>query len=234
MEILSTYATDSLKTETMDTIDKINDLLDSLGMSQTDLANAIGESSKTVHRWLTGKTKKPIPNVLALMRIARVLRVPLEFLLDEELRDPRHASLSFEDQALLQLFHAIGEEKFFKPTTGMTTEEAENFNYRLYLITLNNEYLELLVRKMSETTNSRVVAATELAAHKAVAPSVLKAIREGLAGGASSPSESALSAAPPPEPKRGVTVSPAMQQILEEGQKAVEAKKKGKSGRKSG
>lgn len=77
-------------TQTQDTIDRINYLLDKKGMTRAKLAKELGVSSSTVSRYLNGKTDM---NILMLSRISVILGTDIDWLFTGKTRD-----LSFNDQ----------------------------------------------------------------------------------------------------------------------------------------
>lgn len=58
---------------------RISELLKSKGMTQRELAEAIGATEVTVSRYLTGKR---MPHAINLMKIAKALDVSIDYLME--------------------------------------------------------------------------------------------------------------------------------------------------------
>lgn len=227
---LSTFDVPSLENEAMGTpIEKINQMLSGLGMNQTELAESIGESSKSVHRWLTGKTKKPIPNVMAIIKIARVLGVPVEYLLDDSMDEPTHAALPIEEQSIAEVFRAFGEDRFFGPRAESNEEEMGGFDAEGHLRLLYARYLRVLSQKLREERSKT------RAAHAIGPPAKMGELIESVETAvmkAIDPIGAETDFVPEVTPRHGARMTPKMKEILDAGQAAVG--KKGKGDRKSG
>jgi transcriptional regulator with XRE-family HTH domain len=88
---------------------KVRDLLAQRGIRQEDMADAIGVRQQTVSRWLGGPNP---PKARSLLKIARFLKVPCDYLVDNAQQDlPQSSKLHPDDEAVLDFFHALGLSK---------------------------------------------------------------------------------------------------------------------------
>lgn len=91
--------------------DKLVRACDKRGWSQADLWREIGKavSKNTVSRWWKGEAE---PWDDSAVRLARALRVSLDYLADDELdEEPRTAvepAINPEDRVVLEVVHALG------------------------------------------------------------------------------------------------------------------------------
>ena len=82
---------------------KVRKLLKSRGLSQADLAAALGTKQQTVSRWL--ETNTP-PKWHYLLGLARALGVPADYLIDRD-QDAPPRELGEDERALLAIIRAL-------------------------------------------------------------------------------------------------------------------------------
>jgi transcriptional regulator with XRE-family HTH domain len=86
--------------------EKVRNLLKARRLSQSDLAEALGTSQPQVSRWLEAGTP---PRSDYLLKMARVLGVPADYLIDADQDEPpRPPELSDDERYLLQLYRDLG------------------------------------------------------------------------------------------------------------------------------
>src|SRR5262245_47357824 len=86
--------------------EKVRTLLKAHRLSQSDLAEALGTSQPQVSRWLEGGTP---PRSDYLLKMARTLGVPADYLIDDALDEPPRApELNDDERYLLQLYRDLG------------------------------------------------------------------------------------------------------------------------------
>lgn len=66
---------------------KVKEARDILGISQGALAEAVGVTQRSITAYETGKTR---PRGGTARKLARALQVSVDYLLDDEIEDPRH------------------------------------------------------------------------------------------------------------------------------------------------
>ncbi len=81
--------------------DKVKTARETIGLSQAALATAVGVSQRSITAYETGTAK---PRGVTARKLARVLQVSLDYLLNEEVDDPKYG---FEQEAYLQNIEAI-------------------------------------------------------------------------------------------------------------------------------
>jgi transcriptional regulator with XRE-family HTH domain len=85
--------------------EKVRTLLKACRLSQSDLAEALGTSQPQVSRWLEASTP---PRSDYLLKMARTLGVPVDYLIDAEQDEPpRPPGLSDDERYLLQLYRDL-------------------------------------------------------------------------------------------------------------------------------
>lgn len=90
----------------MDFPTKLSRLCRQRGWSQRDLAEALGDVSKsTVSNWMNGKTD---PRRGELARMARLFEVPVQYLVFDELEEPGGDGLSDRVRRLLWAAETVG------------------------------------------------------------------------------------------------------------------------------
>ncbi len=97
----------------MDLPSKIDRLLDQRAWTRSDLARRIGRAKQNVHNWTSGVEPKRVD----LLRIARALEVPVEYLIDDAQDTPPPPVLSSDEQTLLDVMRASG----ITPVSVLTT-----------------------------------------------------------------------------------------------------------------
>ncbi len=86
----------------MDLSTKIEMLLLDRAWSRRELARRIKRPPQNVHNWCNGKEPKRVD----LLRIARALEVPVEYLIDDAQDTPPPPVLSSDEQTLLDVIRA--------------------------------------------------------------------------------------------------------------------------------
>src|SRR4051794_9479897 len=85
--------------------EKVRSLPKACRLSQSDLADALGTSQPQVSRWLDAGTP---PRWDYLLKMARTLGVPADYLIDAEQDEPpRPRGLSDDERYLLQLYRDL-------------------------------------------------------------------------------------------------------------------------------
>lgn len=109
-----------LKLETMRLDEKLKKLCDENGWdSQTDLVRIAKIPKSTVHRWMNGTTLRP--KVEHVLKLARAIRVPVEYLLDDAMHElPAKDELTSDEVQVLELYRALKED----PAEGLNAREA--------------------------------------------------------------------------------------------------------------
>ncbi len=92
----------------MNLVEKIEKLLSDRGWKQIDLAEAIGVSKQRVSQWMQG-TGQPKP--YHLLRMARALNVPMEFLADDTMEDIAAQGVSAEEMKVVEMARVLGLEE---------------------------------------------------------------------------------------------------------------------------
>jgi transcriptional regulator with XRE-family HTH domain len=103
-QIPSLWGLRSTKLPGMEWTAKITRDLERLGLRDTEVARRVGVSPATVGRWQTGT----VPEGPALLGLARVLGVPVEYLLDESMGEPPGPLVAPEEMSFLELARLIG------------------------------------------------------------------------------------------------------------------------------
>lgn len=89
----------------MDFAAKVKLLLERYRMSQADLAEAVGTHQPQVSKWLNGGV---MPSMPLALRVARALKVPLDFLMDDELEElPRPVELPQDEANVLNVYRSL-------------------------------------------------------------------------------------------------------------------------------
>jgi transcriptional regulator with XRE-family HTH domain len=89
----------------MDFAEKVRNLLRAHGLSQSDLAEALGTNQQQVSRWLEANTP---PKWSYLLKMARTLDVTTDYLIDNSLDEmPRPQSLPEDETAILRLYRSL-------------------------------------------------------------------------------------------------------------------------------
>jgi len=81
--------------------DKVRNARETIGMSQTALATAVGVSQRSITAYETGNAK---PRGVTARKLARALQVSLDYLLNDEIDDPQYG---MEQEAWLQNIEAV-------------------------------------------------------------------------------------------------------------------------------
>src|SRR5436309_14206232 len=86
--------------------EKVRGLLKSRRLSQSDLVEAQGTSQPQVSRWLEADTP---PRADYLLKMARTLGVPADYLIDDDQDEPpQPPALSDDERFVLQLYRDLG------------------------------------------------------------------------------------------------------------------------------
>lgn len=92
--------------------ERLKSILDKRGISQQQLADAIGVSHVSVYNYVEGKKK---PGIRTLQKIANFLKVTTDFLLglsdSPDLTADQDLQLTAEAQEILQIINELPEEK---------------------------------------------------------------------------------------------------------------------------
>lgn len=87
--------------------DKARDRMKALRLSQREVAESLGTNQPQVARWLDVGAKPPGPSYL--LRLSRLLGVPVDFLLDDEQDEPDVIGmLSEAERTILRVVRALG------------------------------------------------------------------------------------------------------------------------------
>jgi transcriptional regulator with XRE-family HTH domain len=105
--------------------EKVRYLLKQQRLSQSDLAKAIGTNQPQVSRWL--ESANTLPKVPYLLKIARALSVPVDYLIDDEVDEPpAKQELTEDEKALLRLYRALkpalGEDEAMRRLAGQPAD----------------------------------------------------------------------------------------------------------------
>ena len=87
---------------------KLRKLMFDRRMSQVELAERVGTHQPQVSKWLSGEA---VPRTPTMLRIARAVGVPLDFLVDDEMDEPPGPLLSPGELAILRMVRRLGEEE---------------------------------------------------------------------------------------------------------------------------
>lgn len=97
--------------------EKLSLLLDRQGLLAADLARELGTAASTVSNWLNGRGSLPRPS--NLLKIARFLDVPVEYLADDDATAPR-PGLTEQQQRILWLAEIVGYDDAIHRLTAST------------------------------------------------------------------------------------------------------------------
>jgi transcriptional regulator with XRE-family HTH domain len=97
----------------MEFAEKIRLLMGRERLSQADLAAAVGTHQPQVTKWLTSGVRPSLPFAL---RLARALRVSLDYLMDDTLEEPS-GDLSDDERQILEIARVVGYETAIRRLT---------------------------------------------------------------------------------------------------------------------
>jgi transcriptional regulator with XRE-family HTH domain len=89
----------------MDTAQRIDALIDRAGLSNQDVATAVGVSDETISRWRKGTSKKG-PSLSEAVKLARRLGTTVEYLATG--RQPVPTEITEDERYVLQLYRDLG------------------------------------------------------------------------------------------------------------------------------
>lgn len=91
--------------ERMNFSEKVKALLESHRMSQAQLAEVVGTHQPQVSKWLNSGV---VPSIPLALRVARALKVPLDYLVDDAQDDLRLPSeLGDDERAIIDLYRDL-------------------------------------------------------------------------------------------------------------------------------
>jgi transcriptional regulator with XRE-family HTH domain len=97
----------------MEFAEKVKILMGREKLSQADLAEAVGTHQPQVSKWINNGVKPSLPFAI---RIARALRVSLDYLMDDSL-DEEIAGISDDERQILSIARVIGLETAIRRLT---------------------------------------------------------------------------------------------------------------------
>lgn len=137
----------------MEFAEKVNKLLAEKGLSQRALAGLLGDVNKdSVNRWCRGSQ---MPDVKTALRLARVLGVSLDYLVDDQMDEPPTLGLTSEELALVEAAREMGVGTLVMPW--IKDEDMEPEAYERHVLKI----AKLYTKKRDELHNEATRRASE-------------------------------------------------------------------------
>jgi transcriptional regulator with XRE-family HTH domain len=84
--------------------EKLKDLMERHRLSQEDLAEMVGTYQSQISRWFNDGLRPSVPFAL---RVARAFRVPLEYLIDDEMEEPPGPTITQHEWDVIDLMRGF-------------------------------------------------------------------------------------------------------------------------------
>ncbi len=92
----------------MDYLDRLKDEMSYQKINQIELSEKTGISINTIRGWFS---KRVYPDLISAYKIARILRQPLEFFLDNEIFEPSNFHLPTSEARLLENYRKMSDSE---------------------------------------------------------------------------------------------------------------------------